>query len=162
MIQIQATFTGFKGRPCTLFSMYEQETGVLYVVAEDDYHKVRRDGYIVLTNVPDIDRDTLFIDANLRDAIVAFYSLKVGVAADGKSSRLVFAARAGRANPESSIERDGIDANGPKYRVDQDITCAQMAALATCLYASRASTIDRTVEMAEALRRLLAGEIVTI
>jgi hypothetical protein len=162
VIQIQATFTGYGGRPCSLFSVYDPDARVLAVGAEADYRIERREGCIVLTNVPDIVRDALFTDDDLMPAIAAFYSLKAGVAADGKSSRLVFGDRAARANPEQSIERDGFDVNGPKYRVSDGITCSQIAALATCLHATSCDTVERVVDFAEELRVLLSGGIVTI
>lgn len=162
MIQIQATFTGYGGRPCSLFSAYDPDARVLVVGAEADYRAERREGCIVLTNVPDIARDALFTDADLMPAIAAFNSLKVGVAADGKSARLVFADRAARANPEQAIERDGIDTSGPKYRVAEGISCGQIAALATCLHATRSDTVERTVKLAESFRHLLGGGIMTI
>ena len=109
MIQIQATFTGYGGRPCSLFSAYDPDARVLVVGAEADYRTERRAGCIVLTNDQDIPRDELFTDSDLMRAISAFYSLKAGIAADGKSSRIAFADRAARANPDQAIEKDGAE-----------------------------------------------------
>lgn len=162
MIQIQATFTGYGGQPCSLFSAYDPETRVLVVSAEAAYRAERRDGCTVLTNVPDISRDKLFTDADLLPSITAFHALKNGVAGDGVAARLVFGNRANRANPGSAIEQDGIETSGPKYRINAGVTCAQVAALATCLYAVRSDTVERTVQMAEAFRRLAGGGILTI
>lgn len=162
MIQIQATFSGYGGRPCSLFSAYDTRTRVLAVGVEADYRAERRDGCIVVTNEPDIARDSLFKDSDLMPAIAAFYALKAGVAADGLSARLVFADRAVRANPEQSVEQDGIDVNGPRYRIAGDVTCAQIAALATCLHAMRSDTVERTVQLAESFRDLALGRIITI
>jgi hypothetical protein len=162
VIQIQATVTGYGGRQCSLFSAYDPEARVLVIGAEADYRAERRDGCIVLTNVPDIARDRLFTDADLLPAIAAFHALKAGVAAGGKSSRLVFAERAVRADPAKSIERDGMDASGPKYRVADGITCGQIAALATCLHAIRSDSVERAVTLAESFRDLLNGGILTI
>ena len=69
---------------------------------------------------------------------------------------------AARANPEQAIERDGIDTSGPKYRVAEGISCGQIAALATCLHATRSDTVERTVKLAESFRHLLGGGIMTI
>jgi hypothetical protein len=162
MIQIQATFTGYGGQPCSLFSAYDPEARVLVVSAEAPYRPERREGCTVLTNVPDITRDKLFTDADLLPAITAFHSLKNGVAGDGKAARLVFGDRANRANPGPAIEQDGIETSGPKYRINAGVTCAQVAALATCLYAVRSDTVERTVQMAEAFRHLAGGGILTI
>lgn len=162
MIQVQSTFTGYGGRPCSLFSAYDPEARVLVVGAEADYRTQRRDGCIVLANDPAIPRDSLFTDADLKDAIAAFYALKSGVAADGKSPRLAFGDRASRANPDQAIENDGIDASGPRYRIADGVTCGQVAALATCLHALRSDTVERTVRMAESFRFLNLGGILTI
>lgn len=162
MIQIQATFSGYGGAPCSLFSAYDPQSRVLVVSAEAPYRAERREGCTVLTNVPDISRDKLFTDADLLPAIAAFHALKNGVASDGKASRLVFGERANRANPAASIEQDGIETSGPKYRINAGVTCAQMAALATCLYAVRSDTVERTVRLAEDFRHLSGGGILTI
>jgi hypothetical protein len=162
MIQIQATFTGYGGQPCSLFSAYDTESRVLVVSAEAPYRAERREGCTVLTNVPDITRDKLFTDADLLPAISAFQALKNGVAADGKAPRLVFGDRANRANPGAAIEQDGIEVSGPKFRINATVTCAQVAALATCLYALRSDTVESTVRMAEAFRHLAGGGILTI
>lgn len=162
MIQIQATFVGYGGRPCSLFSAYDPDAQVLVISAEVDYRRERREGAIVLTNDTTISRDQLFADPDLHEAIRAYYALKSGMATDGKSSRLAFGDRAARSNPDAIIERDGMDERGPRFRVSDAVTCAQMAALATCRYAVKADSISRTVEMASTLNRLLQGHIWTI
>lgn len=162
MIQIQATFSGYSGRACTLFSAFDAGKKLLIVGAEVDYHPARRTGCIVLTNDVSIPRDSLFSDADLLGSITAFYRLKSGFAIDGKSPQLSFAERAKRSNPEQSIEKDGMDANGPRFRIAEGVTCGQIAALATCLYASRAGAIDRSVKLAESFRFLASGGILTI
>jgi len=162
MIQIQATITGYGGQACSLFSVYDPAARVLVVGAEAEYRATRREGCIVLTNVPDLPRDGLFTEDELRSCIAAYYALKAGVAADGKSPRLVFSKRAQRANPDQSIEQDGIDSSGPRYRINPAITCAQVAALATCRHALRSDTVERVVELADYFRSLSAGGIVTI
>ena len=162
MIQIQATFTGYSGRACTLFSAFDSKAKVLIIGAEVDYWTRRKGDGIVITNDPDIPRDSLFADSDLRSAIAAFFSLKSGFAADGKSPRIAFSERAARANPDQSIEKDGIDAGGPRFRVAEGVTCGQIAALATCLYAVRSDSIERAVSMAESFKFLACGGIITI
>lgn len=162
MIKIQSTITGYGGRSCSLFSAFDSDTKVLIVSAEAEYRPSRRDGCIVLTNDHDIDRDSLFSDSYLRESIGAYFTLKSGYAADGKSSRLAFSDRAARSNPEQSIEKDGIDSGGPRFRISEGVTCGQIAALATCLYAIRSDTVERTVKMAESFRFLTRGGILTI
>ncbi len=162
MLQIQTTIVGYGGMPCTLFSAFDADTDMLIVASESDYRTQRRPGCFVLTNHPDLERDAFFSDADLKGAIEAFFTLKGGFAADGKSRRLVFAERAARANPDNSLERDGMDASGPKVRIAEGVTCVQIAALATCLHALRAGAVERSVFMAETFRRFSLGEIITI
>lgn len=162
MIQIQATISGYGGKACSLFSAYDPDTKVLVVGAEVDYRRDRRDGCFVITNETDISRDSLFTDEDLRASIAAFYLLKSGFAADGKTVRVAFAERAKRASPESVIEKDGLDESGPKFRIAEGVTCGQIAALATCLYATKSATVDRVVQMADAFKFLAHGRILTI
>lgn len=164
MLQIQATFIGYAGRPCTLFAGYDPQTRILSLAAETDFRRERRAGCVVLTNDPDTPRDGWFDErGDLGRAIAAYYQLKLGMADDGKSTRLVFNERAQRANPEQAIERDGIDpTGGAKYRVADGATCGQMASLAVCLYVIKADTVERTVAMADRLKVLTSGGILTI
>lgn len=162
MIQIQATFIGYGGSACSLFSALDPDTDMLVIGAQAEYRTQRRNGCIVLTNNPEIPRDSLFTEDDIKSAIAAFYALKAGVAKDNKSSRLVFSDRAARANPEQSIEKDGIDESGQKFRISESVTCSQIAALATCLYAMRAGTVERAVQMMEDFSVLSAGGIISI
>jgi hypothetical protein len=74
----------------------------------------------------------------------------------------VFGDRANRANPGPAIEQDGIEPSGPKYRINAGVTCAQVATLATCLYAVRSDAVERAVQMVESFRHLASGGILTI
>ena len=152
MIPIQATITGYFGKPCTLFSAYDQDAQVLVISVETDYRRERREGCMVITNDTNIERDGLFSEAELQQAIAAFFTLQGGIASDGKAGRLVFADKAARANPAQSIEKDGMDSNGQRFRISESISSAQIAALATCWYAaSRIGTLDKVLNMAEKL-----------
>lgn len=162
MIQIQATFKGYSGKAVTLFSAYDEAKKVLVLSVEGDYRTERRDGCMVLTNDPEISRNSLFTDADLTPSIAAFFSLEGSTAADGQSPRMVFGERAKRSNPKSAIERDGMDANGARYRIAEGVTCGQIAALATCLYALKAGTVERALDMSGAFRTLARGGILTI
>lgn len=150
MIPSQATIAGYSGKPCTLFSAYDDDSSILVISVEADYRRERREGCMVITNDPDIERDLLVSEDNLRDAIEAYFSLAQGVALDGKSSKLAFMDKAQRANPANSIEKDGMDSSGQKYRISENISCAQIAALATCWYfSSRFSTVQKMLNMAD-------------
>ena len=162
MIKIQATFIGYGGRACTLFSAIDPDSNVLVVSVESEYRPDRKDGCIVITNNTDIAHDNLFTDKDIKDSISAFFAFKTGFANDNKSQGLVLYERAARSNPEQSIEKDGMDQSGPRYRISEGVTCGQIAALATCLYASRSGTIGQSLDMFDALNALSRGEIITI
>ena len=164
MVKIQSTFIGYSGAPCTLFSLYEDESGVLVISVQADYKTERRDDCVIITNDSRIDRDVLFNDDSIGKAIDSYYLLKAGMSFDGSSSRLTFSdsGRASMANPESSIEKDGIDMNGPRYRISEGVTCGQMAALATCMYVMNFDTIEQSVKMADDLLKIMNGEVYSI
>ncbi|MFA5920163.1 MAG: hypothetical protein WC856_02580 [Methylococcaceae bacterium] len=155
MKAIQTTIVGYSGKPCSLFSVYDNEAKVLVISVEAGYRRERRQDCMVITNDPDIERDGLFSEAELKESISAFFAMQAGVAIDGKSNRLVFSDKAARANPSQSIEKDGMDANGQRYRISESITCAQIAALATCWYAdTRYGTVEKVLDMADSIRAL--------
>lgn len=166
MIPIQSTIVGYQGRPKTVFSAYNAETRVLVISVEADYRAGRRDGCMVITNDDSIDRDMLFSEEDLQAAIESFFMLQGGVAIDGKSERLVFGDKAARANPAQSLEKDGMDTSGQRYRISENITSSQIAALAACWYAERkAKPIEDSLVMAEKLREidiLARGGVFTI
>lgn len=166
MIAIQTTIIGYNGRPCTLFSAYNPDSQILVVSVEAEYRRERRDGCMVITNDMNIERDGMFTEENLQASINAYFSMLGSVAVDGKSSRLVFSDKAARSNPAQSIEKDGMDSHGQRYRISESITSSQIAALATCWYAaSKASTIDTMLNMADKLLDLdilSRGGILTI
>lgn len=143
---IQCTISGFLGKACTLFSMLNTDTGVLVIAVEAEYRTERRNGTVVISN-EEIARDVPFTEKDILPAIRAFYALKTGIAADGKSNRLVFGERGQRANPDSAVEHDGVDSAGVKYRVSDTITNLQVACLATCLHATKASKIEQALSM---------------
>lgn len=169
MIAIQTNIAGYEGKPCSLFSSYEQDTHILTVVAESAYNKQRRDGCILISNDKKSDYDSLFSEAQFARAIDDFFTLLNGVAADGRSSRILFHEKITRANPKTAIEKDGYSENGQKFRIDDKITNLQMAVLATCYYAnSCADAIENALTMFDQLntatdyQEFLIGEIFTV
>lgn len=162
MIKIQATFSGYGGKSCTLFSAIDPETSVLVISKETNYRTERLDGCIVITNAPNIPRDSLFVEDDIAAAISAYYSLKSGVASDNKSPRLVISDGASRSNPDSAIEMDGIDGSGTRFRISDGVTSSQIAALATCLYATKADSIEQSLSMFAELDDFMGGGIITI
>ena len=164
--RIQATISGFEGKPCSLFSLYDQRSKVLVVAKVADYRIEREGNSAIITNVSDIERDALFSEKeNLFDSILAFNKLMRGRSMDGSTERIVFNSRANQANPSGVISTDGIDVNGTKYRVSPEITCAQVACLATAYFVMKLDPVERGMTMInhlnDAIYRLMAGECVT-
>lgn len=161
-IAIQASFVGYAGLPCTLFSAYDQSRRILLVAKEAKFRTDRFEQCIVLSNDNAVTWDRAFTDDDIMPAITAFYALRNGVSDDGSTPRLAFSDKAQRANPEGAIDRDGVDLSGPRYRIADGVTNMQIAALATCLYAFQADSVERAVTMAERMKNLLCGDVITI
>lgn len=152
MRQIQASIIGY-GEPRTLFSAYDPESDILSLAVETEYRPQRREGCIVISNA-EIDRDIRFDAKQFGQAIAAYYELKNSMARNGQATRLLVLDRANRSNPAMAIERDGYDASGPKFRINEAINAWQVAALATCLYATKASEADRRIDIMETAIRM--------
>src|SRR5574343_1135638 len=110
MIEIECSIVGYGNKPETLFAAYkEKENILLFGTIAETYWRKRRDNCLVITNDTTIDRDSLFTEKNIKEAIQAFFIMNGGVSSDGKKPRLVVNDKAVRANPKSSIEKDDID-----------------------------------------------------
>jgi len=146
---IQVSISGYSGKPVTLLSIYKKEAQVLAISDERDFRLDKIEKCLVITNDAKLDRDCFFKEEFLKKAIVAYFGMKNGVSANNDGGgRLVISEKAMRCNPENAIEIDGMDANGPRYRVAESISNAQIAALATCWYAdSQAKSIDTMLSM---------------
>ena len=152
LIPLQISISGYNNKPATVFAAYDEDSDVLVISIEAAFRRERRDGCLVITNDTKISRDSLFTEDDLQDSIEAFFKMAGGVAFDGKSSRLTFDEKGQRANPSQAIEKDGIDTNGQKYRISENISCAQIAVFAACYYAnSRTTAINDMLDMADEL-----------
>lgn len=160
MIKIQASISGYGGSAATVFSAYDETAGILAVSVESVYRQDRVSDCMVIANSSGVPCDSHFHEKDLPAAIDAYYAMRNGVSTDGLSTRLSFGDRAVRTNPDSAIEFDAMNESGKKFRVNSSITNAQMAVLATCLYAVRAGEIQDTVVMTETMLDILRGNSV--
>lgn len=156
MTPIQANISGYQGKPCSLFSVYETDTQILSIIKDTDYKKTRqKPDYVLISNDKNADYDCLFTELNFSQGIEDFFIMLNGVAFDGRSSRLVFDDKVTRANPKNVIESDGYTENGRKFRITPNINNLQIAVLATCFYANnKCGVINNTLAMFEQLNQL--------
>lgn len=152
---IQANISGFHGNACTLFSMFDDETGILTIFEEgEDYWRKRRAKCYVVTNDPSAEeRDLLFKMDDFKRAVTNYYELQRGLAQDRVSPALKYGLKAQRASPSSSIESDGFDEAGPRYRFAAEIANIHMATLATCFAVNQLRANKAKLEMSERMSK---------
>lgn len=158
---LQATIEGYGGRAVSVFAALDDDSGILVVSAIADA-SARREGCFVIAANARADRDALFSHERLADGIGAYYAIKTRAASDGQTTCLRFGQRANGADPASAIELDGVNVQGPMYRISPDVSNAQIATLALCLHANQADMVTETIEMADVFSRLLKGCSYTI
>lgn len=161
MISIQANISGYMGKPVTVLAGYDEQSGVL-IISRVVSTIARFKSSMLICNDVKSDRDSIFGDEQLKSAITGYFHLKGEVASDGASGCLRFSDEAAIADPVSTIENDGLDISGPKYRISPTATNAHIAALAICGYVVRYGSVNDAVEMADDMFNLLSGAAVTI
>lgn len=151
MLKIQANVIGFDGRPATVFSGYDEKTLILGIATiAKNYQRDRAEGCLLITNDLTIERDSLFTMDDLSSSIQSYFDMAGSTAIDGITPRLAFRDAAQRAKP--TIEKDGMDENGIKYRISEDSTCGQIAVLATCWFCyTRVTSIESAIDMFDEL-----------
>lgn len=151
IIPIQAIFAGFNNKAATVYSIYDDERLVLAVSVQAEFTRDRREGCVLITNDSTLpDYDVLFVEEMFQDAIASYFFLLNGVGSDSVSKRLVIADKAMRSDPAMALEADGMNETGAKYRINPEMTSAQMAVLATAWYANmKGSLAERTIDFWE-------------
>ncbi len=159
--KLQANIQGYLGKPVSLFGAYDTETGVLIIVTQTNKKDPRED-CVFITNQIKTEHDFFMDENGLLGAISCYYRLKGGVAKDHQTPLLGFGPKAGSADPANSIELNGVTNSGREYRIAPDITNAQIASLAMCLYVDKGNTIEESLEMFSTLDEIMEGNWVTI
>lgn len=135
-IKMRVNVAGYKGAPASIFAAYDPSSEILLVAREAAYEGGVRDGFLKLTNqTRDAAHDAVFTEDDTRGAITSFFELEA-------LKLITLGAAVQRCNPESKIERDGMDERGMKYRISPDISNAQVAVLFASLYAGRQRSLD--------------------
>lgn len=160
--KLQANIQGYLGKPASLFGVYDTETGVLNIVTQASKKQDRREDCIFITNQTKTAYDFFLEESSLLDSIRSYYRLKGGLAKDNMTALLAFSGKAGSADPSSGIEQNGVTNSGMEYRIAPDITNAQIATLAMCLYVDKGDMVEDALEMFSALDEIMNGNLVTI
>lgn len=145
-ISLQATIGGMSAASpevYTLLGQLDRISGVLLVDAavrvKPGTPERRIGGSAAVTNNTETqDRDALFTEADIRDAINAYMDF-------AGRGLLVLAESVSRFNPQSALETDGLDSHGRKYRISPEMNNGRLAVLALCWYAFRQSNIGATM-----------------
>lgn len=165
IVKIQATISGYSGMPCSLLSAYYRDSGILVIVKIHAYSSEPIKDSSVITNVPRISRSAFFAESDMKKAIQAFKTLSGKIAEDGTRG-IEFAAGAGRTNPSSILESNGIDVSGEKFKIAPEVTNEQVAVLATCCFVEHIEAADMGIglidDINDAYDRLVMGWYVTI
>jgi hypothetical protein len=142
-VSLQATIGGISANASdageTVYGIFEVGTGVLLIDGASTVRsgeiEVRRPRHAVVTNNPAADdRDELFQDESIRQAIEDYFAMS------GRGL-LEIDPKVARVNPSTKIEPDGMDDHGRKFRVAPDISNGQMAVLVMCWFALRQTAI---------------------
>lgn len=163
---IQANIIGFQGTAATLFSAFDDETGILSIFEEgEEYLRKRRANcYVVTNDTTAEERDLLFKTDHFKSAVIHYYELQRGLAQDRISPTLRYGDKAQRASPSSSIESDGFDESGPRYRFAEAISNTHIATLATCFAVPRLRANKTMLDMSDRLSKpsgLAAGDLLS-
>jgi hypothetical protein len=123
---------GYIGEPVSLMCSFDPSTDILAVVKKmPAYEDSDRAGYLrVTTQERDAAHDAVFLEDDTRDAILAYFDMR-------QMGHLNLVKDMASHQPENSIEREGMDEHGMKFRVKPEITNAQFAVLVACFYAKK-------------------------
>ncbi|WP_304856525.1 hypothetical protein [uncultured Parasutterella sp.] len=156
---IQASITGFSGAPASVLSVYSEKNDVLVINGKAKQFSLKRvkPEAVLIVNNDRYERDWMFKRENFKKAIESYFAFSLGVALDGRSQRLVYGDKASGCDPRSALDRDGIDESGPRYSVREDISNAQVAVLATCMYADCYGTTNKILDFASEVTAFQQG-----
>ncbi len=148
-IKMRVNISGFQGQAASLFCAYDPQTDILLAARPADAYEVdSRPGFLHVSNqAGDPVVDALFDNDGMQEAIQAYFDMD-------SMGLLQFSDLAQRFNPASKLERDGLDASGPKYRVAPDMSCGQVAVLVACHYARGQRGMATALGMFDEIRGL--------
>lgn len=149
---MQANVLGFGGKPATVLGLYDPDNDTLTIAKAPDYKRERVKESLVITNDQAAQvRDALFTADDFQAAINAYIAMRDGYGRDGATKRLILAADVERFNPRAAIDLDGYTETGARYKVNPDTSNGQVAVLAMCWHASKASGMYAAMSFAQEL-----------
>ena len=154
-MQIQSSIMGFSRTPTSVYSIYDDEANYLVVIAEKEWRTTRFKECVLISDEELDDRDFLFNQQKVSDAINAYYDMVSLSSIEVKDS-------VARCNPDAGIEYDGLKEGGKIFRLSPDITNSQVAVLAACLFIKDNKKAKLSLDMADDLRDLMQGDVITI
>lgn len=133
-------YGGSGAEPITLFANRDEATGVLVVLKQHEYTESPKPGHAFVTNMKLADYDCLFKEEHLGEAIRAYKE------AQGMDM-IILAPDAQKYAPR--IQTDGIDTQGQKYRLHENMSNGELAVLALTHFMSRQRAISATTGAAD-------------
>ncbi|WP_454056818.1 hypothetical protein [Cupriavidus sp. Marseille-Q8015] len=121
-VLIQAEISGYEGPAVNLLAALDTASGFLVIDAELPVGE-RVAGAMIVTNDPRAERDQLFTEEALQDAIRNFFRLTSLELVDMEPATA-------QHNPRNSIEAQGVDERGTRYRLMPGIRNGAIATLA--------------------------------
>jgi hypothetical protein len=148
-ILMRVNIAGYADKPATVFAAYDPATDMLAISrVGKEYEPGPRDGFLKITNQErDESYDGVYTEEETFESIQAFFAME-------NLGLLSLKNDVQRYNPAHKIERDGMNESGLKYRFAIDITNAQVAVIAACLYANRQRSVAQASSFAEDMRIL--------
>lgn len=154
-MRLQACIHGYSGKPATVLATYAEDGGAVFIAKSVSYRQERVSDSVLIANSELPEMEHHFKEDSLGDAIEAFNRLRNG-------GLISFDKSVQGLDPTGAIEQDGITETGRKMRISPDIKNDQIAILAICLYAGKARTNAKVMDMMDALMRIQGGSILTI
>jgi hypothetical protein len=144
-IKIQAEIAGYFGPAVNLLGIVDVATGFMIVSKELTVGE-RVEDALVITNNTRSERDRLFVEADLQDAIRLFYSART-------MSLLELLPTVQKHDPSSRINT-GMNDRGTRYELSPETTNGNVAVLAMVLATNASTTAESVNEMASEMAEM--------
>ena len=125
--------------PVTILCVFDEGTGVLVAGKSITFKESRVEGFAMVTNLELAERDFLFTNEHLRDAI-RDYNARSGQGLIDISDEL------SRWKPDNKVDLVGVDERGPKYQLSPDIGNGEVAILAAVAFVTAQEPITGAID----------------